>query len=150
MDVRSLYTSIPNKEGITTTKKRFDSYIHKTLPTKTITTFLALILLLNNFVFKILPTNKRLCHGYNLCCGIYKYLHGLIWTKIHLSINKRQISSFLMLYWWYHYGMDQIWCKTKRFYKWTESKASLYKVWLQIWLQANRVPRHFNQYRSTK
>ena len=51
MDVRSLYTSIPNNEGIAATKKRYDSYIHKTIPTKIITTFLALILTLNNFVF---------------------------------------------------------------------------------------------------
>ena len=49
MDVRSLYTSIPNNEGIAATKKRYDSYIHKTIPTKIITTFLALILTLNNF-----------------------------------------------------------------------------------------------------
>ena len=51
MDVRSLYTSIPNNEGIAATKKRYDSYIHKTIPTKIISTFLALILTLNNFVF---------------------------------------------------------------------------------------------------
>ena len=51
MDVRSLYTSIPNNEGIAATKKRYDSYIHKTIPTKITTTFLALILTLNNFVF---------------------------------------------------------------------------------------------------
>ena len=51
MDIRSSYTSITNKEGIAATKKRYDSYIHKTLPTKIITTFLALILTLNNFVF---------------------------------------------------------------------------------------------------
>ena len=29
----------------------YDSYIHKTIPTEIITTFLALILTLNNFVF---------------------------------------------------------------------------------------------------
>ena len=51
MDVKSLYTSIPNNEGIAATKKRYDNYIHKTLSTKTITTFLALIHTLNNFVF---------------------------------------------------------------------------------------------------
>ena len=50
MDVRALYTSIPNNEGIAATNKRYDSYIHKTIPTKIIT-FLALILTLNNFVF---------------------------------------------------------------------------------------------------
>ena len=52
MDVRSLYTGIPNNEGIAVTKKRYDSYIHKTIPTKIITTLLSLILTLNNFVFK--------------------------------------------------------------------------------------------------
>ena len=46
MDVRSLYTSIPNKEDIAATKKRYENCIHKTLPTKFITTFLALILAL--------------------------------------------------------------------------------------------------------
>ena len=49
--ILSLYTSIPNKESIAATKKRYDSYIQKTLPTKIITTFLALILTLNNFAF---------------------------------------------------------------------------------------------------
>ena len=44
MDVR--YTSIPSNEGIAATKKRYDSYIHKIF-----TTFLALILTLNNFAF---------------------------------------------------------------------------------------------------
>ena len=47
MDVRSLYTSIPNNEGIDATKKRYNSYIHKTIPTEIITIFLALILTLN-------------------------------------------------------------------------------------------------------
>ena len=51
MDVRSLYTSIPNNEGSAATKKKYDNYIHKTFPTKIITTFLALILTLSNFVF---------------------------------------------------------------------------------------------------
>ena len=42
MDVRSLYTGIPNNEGIAVTKKRYESYIHKTLSTKIITKSLAL------------------------------------------------------------------------------------------------------------
>ena len=36
MEVRSLYTSIPNSEGITAAKKRYENYIPKTLPTKII------------------------------------------------------------------------------------------------------------------
>ena len=51
MDVKSLYTSIPNNEGIASVKKKYDHYPNKTIPTKIITTFLALILTLNNFIF---------------------------------------------------------------------------------------------------
>ena len=110
--ILSLYTSIPNKESIAATKKRYDSYIQKTLPTKIITTFLALILTLNNFVFN---SNFYLqikdCAMGTICAWI-KY-------KIHLSVDKRQINSFFTLYWWYLYGMDQIWKTAKRFYEWT-------------------------------
>ena len=51
MDVKSLCTSIISNEGIAATKKRCENCIHKTLPTKIITTFLLLILTSNNFVF---------------------------------------------------------------------------------------------------
>ena len=51
MDVKSLYTSIPNNEGIASVKKKYDRYLKKTIPTKIIATFLALILTLNNFIF---------------------------------------------------------------------------------------------------
>ena len=49
MDVRSLHTNTPNAEGISAVKRAFDNYSKKT--TKVITTFLALIFTLNNFVF---------------------------------------------------------------------------------------------------
>ena len=51
MDVKSLCTSIPNNEGITSAKKKYDHYPNKTIHTKSITTFLALILTLSNFIF---------------------------------------------------------------------------------------------------
>ena len=51
MDVKSLYTSIPNNEGIASVKKKYDHYPNKTIPTKIFTTFLALMLTLNNFIF---------------------------------------------------------------------------------------------------
>ena len=51
LDVKSFYTSIPNPEGIAAVKKAHERYQHKTVPTKVITTFLALILTLNNFIF---------------------------------------------------------------------------------------------------
>ena len=51
MDVTSLYTNIPNAEGISAVKRAFANYSKKTTTNKVITTFLALILTLNNFVF---------------------------------------------------------------------------------------------------
>ena len=55
MDVRSLYTNIPNKEGIEaveTTLKR------KNIGTRIISTFLRLVLTLNNFVFNSKTTYR--------------------------------------------------------------------------------------------
>ena len=51
MDAKSLYTNIPNNEGIASMKKKYDHYPKKTIPTKIITTFLALVLTLSNFIF---------------------------------------------------------------------------------------------------
>ena len=46
IDVKPLYTSIPNNEGIASVKKKYDHYPNKTIPNKIITTFLTLILTL--------------------------------------------------------------------------------------------------------
>ena len=51
MDVKSLYTSIPNNEEIASAKKKYDHYPNKYIPNKIIITFLALKLTLNNFIF---------------------------------------------------------------------------------------------------
>ena len=107
MDVRSLYTSIPNNEGIAATKKRYDSYIHKTIPTKIITTFLALILTLNNFVFnsKFYLQIKGCTMG-TICAPAYanifmtefeqKYVYPLIKDKSILFL--RYIDDIFMVW----------------------------------------------------
>ena len=51
LDVKSLYTSTSNPEGMAAVKNAHERYQHKTGPTKVITTFLASILTLNNFIF---------------------------------------------------------------------------------------------------
>ena len=51
MDIKSLYTNIPNPEGISAVKAAYESYPEKAVATKVIITFLALILTLNNFMF---------------------------------------------------------------------------------------------------
>ena len=49
--VRSLYTSIPNSGSIKVVKTSLENFPRRTVATKVITTFLSLILTLNNFVF---------------------------------------------------------------------------------------------------
>ena len=49
--MKALYTSIPNSEGIAAVKRAYDKYQQKTVATKVLATFLALILTLNNFIF---------------------------------------------------------------------------------------------------
>ena len=83
LDVKSLYTSIPNPEGIAAVKKAHERYQRKTVPTKVITTFVALILTLNLFF----TSNKRVCNGYYLCPILFKYLYRLLRREIHLPIN---------------------------------------------------------------
>ena len=77
MDVGLLKTSIQNNQGIATTKKRFDSYIHKFISTKIIT-FLALILTLNNFVFN--SKFYQQIKGYAICT-----ICALAYTNIFMS-----------------------------------------------------------------
>ena len=74
MDVKLLYTSIPNNEVIASVKNKYDQYPNKTIPTKIIATFLALILTLNNFIFTLF-TDKRLCYRNHLRSFICEYLH---------------------------------------------------------------------------
>ena len=51
LDVKSLYTNIPNNEGIKAVKESYEKCKEKTVSRKVIITFLSLILTLNNFVF---------------------------------------------------------------------------------------------------
>ena len=50
MDVCSLYTNIPNDEGLEALRESLDKDERKSCSTKVIVTFMKLILLLNNFV----------------------------------------------------------------------------------------------------
>ena len=50
LGVRSLYTNISSSEGIKANKKVYDKHPNKTVSTKVITTFVSLILTLNNFI----------------------------------------------------------------------------------------------------
>ena len=51
LDVKSLYTNIPNNEGIKAVKRSYEKCKEKTVSTKVIIALFSLILTLNNFAF---------------------------------------------------------------------------------------------------
>ena len=51
LEVKSLYTNIPNPEGIKSVEEFLEEYSKRITLTNVITTFLALIPTLNNFIF---------------------------------------------------------------------------------------------------
>ena len=53
MDVKVLYTNIPNNEGIAVVKQKHDNWAKEIVTTKVLETFLALILTRKNFSFNL-------------------------------------------------------------------------------------------------
>ena len=103
MDVRSLYTSLPNNEGIAATKKRYDNYIRKTLPPKIITTSLVLLLMLNNFVFnsKFYLQIKGCTMG-TICAPTYANIFMAKFEQKYIYKTNQFVSySTLMISLWY-------------------------------------------------
>ena len=107
MDVRSLYKNMPNAKGIEALKRAFNNYSEKTTTTKVITTFLALILTLNNFVFDCMHylQIKRSAMG-TICALAYanifmanfelKYIYPYIRDKAEIFL--RFIDDLFMIW----------------------------------------------------
>ena len=107
MDVESLYTSSPNNEGIASVKKRYDNYPNKTIPTKIITTFLALILTRNNFIFNSkFYLQIKGCGMGTICAPSYANIfmsefeekHNYPLTKIKSVISLRYMNDIFMIW----------------------------------------------------
>ena len=101
MDVRSLYTNIPNEEGISAVKRAFYNYSKNTTTTKVITTFLALIHTVNNFVFDCVhyAMGKICAPAYaNIFMANFelKYVHQ--YTKDKTKIFLRFIDDLFMIW----------------------------------------------------
>ena len=72
VDVKPLYTNIPNNEGIKAVKESYEKYKEKTVSTKVIITFLKLTLTLNNFVFNCTHYLKTMaCAMGTICAPCY-------------------------------------------------------------------------------
>ena len=75
MDVKALCTNISSNKSIAAAKEKCDNYTKKSVATKVITTFLALTLTLNNFIFnsKFYLHNQGLCHENNVALHTQTY-----------------------------------------------------------------------------
>ena len=91
LDVKFLYTNIPNKEGIKAVREAYDKHPSKSVSTKVIITFLSLIHTLNNFIFNCFYFLQVMgCAMVTICAPayanifmaqfeakhIYPYIHG--------------------------------------------------------------------------
>ena len=107
LDVKALYTSIPNSEGIAAVKRAYEKYQQKKVATKVLTIFLALILTLNNFIFNSkLYLQIKSCAMGTICAPAYanifmacfeeKFIYPLINAKTLLYL--RFIDDIFMIW----------------------------------------------------
>ena len=84
MDVRSLYTNIPNEEGIQTVRNALNASATR-LPTRIITTLLFLILTLNNFLFNGIHYLQRMgCTMGTKCAPSYANLFMGMFEELYI------------------------------------------------------------------
>ena len=85
LDVKSLYTNIPNYEGIKAVREASDNYPNKTAVTKVIITFLSLILTFNNFVFNFINYLQIMeCAIGTICASAYANISMAQFAKQHV------------------------------------------------------------------
>ena len=89
MDVKSLYTNIPSSEGISAVKAAYKSYPKKSVATKVINTFLALILTLNNVMLNCKISYKQDVWQRG------KLVPQVMQTSLWQNLN-RNISTYLL------------------------------------------------------
>ena len=97
LDVKSLYTNMPNNESIKALREAYDNHSSKAEATKVIITFLSLILTLNNFVFN--PINYLQIMGCpmgTICAPAYANIFMAQFEKQHIypHIKNKSILYF--------------------------------------------------------
>ena len=95
MDVKSWYINIPNSEGIATVKNAYDNYPKKSIATEVTKTFLALILMLNNFVFNYNRVQIKGCAMGTVCAPVNANIfHGKLRVKIYAYVKRKSFNVF--------------------------------------------------------
>ena len=110
-DVKSLYTNIPNNEGIEAIKESNEKYKEETVSTKVIITFLSLVLTLNNFVFNCTHYLETMgCAMDTACAPSYAIIFMAIFEAKHIY---PYIKEMPLLYLRYIDDIFMIWKGTK-------------------------------------
>ena len=110
--MKSLYTNIPNNEGIKAAREAYDNRPNKTVATKVIITFLSLILTLNNFVFNAINYLQIMGCAMGISCApAYANIFMAQFEKQHTYPN---IKNKSILYLQYIDDLFMIWTGTKQ------------------------------------
>ena len=95
LDLKSLYTNIPNHEGIEAVKSALNSVSQKPIATKVIIKFLFLILTLNNFVFNGIHYLQKIgCAMGTICAPNYANIFMGRFEKTYIYPYINQFSNF--------------------------------------------------------
>ena len=95
MDVKALYTNIPNHEGIAAVKETLNNQVKKPIALQVIIKLLYLILTLNNFVFNgIIYLQKKGCGMGKICTLAYANIFMGKFEKLHIYPYLRNFSTF--------------------------------------------------------
>ena len=95
LDVKSLYTNIPNHEGIEAVKSALNSVSQKPIATKVIIKFLFLILTPNNFVFNGIHYLQKIgCAIGTICAPNYANIFMGKFEKTYIYPYINQFSNF--------------------------------------------------------
>ena len=111
LDVKSLYTNIPNTEGMKAVRKAYDNQYTKTVATKLIITFFRLILALNKFVFNSINYLQIMgCAMGTICVPAYANIFMAQFEEQHIY---PYIKNKSILYLRYIDDIFMIWTGTK-------------------------------------
>ena len=95
LDVKALYTNIPNHETIEAVKNTLNNQAKKPIATRVIIKFLYLMLTLNNFVFNdINYTKKKVCAVDTICAPAYANIFMGKFEKLRVYPYFRNFSTF--------------------------------------------------------
>ena len=147
MDMSSLYTNIPNHEGILSVTETLRPKQNGRVSLHSIQKLLTAVLHMNNFKFnkKTLPPNWSYSNGDKASPILCKHLHGQIGEKTpqESSLFRVQTSDLAQIHRWYlHHLGARGWKTIHQIGKWIPSHHQIHS---RILKRICQLPRHHSQ-----